>query len=57
VVLGEEAFFEKQELMLGAGSVIDDRDKEPPEVDLDPGEQLGKRCGLEVAVVMEGEFA
>ena len=41
VILGEEAFFEKQELVLGTGSMVDDGDKETPEVDLDPGEQLG----------------
>ena len=38
VILGEEALFEKQELVLGAGGVVDDGDEEPPEFDLDPGE-------------------
>lgn len=42
VVLGEEAFFEKQELVFGSGGVVDDGDEEPLEVDLDAGEQLGE---------------
>ena len=35
VILGEEAFFKKQELMLSTIGMVDDRDEEPPEVDLD----------------------
>ena len=57
VILGEEAFFEKQELVFGAGAVVDDGDEEPPEINLDPCEQLGERRGVEFPVVMEGELA
>jgi hypothetical protein len=57
VVFGEEAFFEKQKLMLTTVGVVDDGDEEPLEVDLDAGEQLGERGFIEVAVVVEGELA
>ena len=57
VVFSEEAFFEKKELMLGAGGVVDDGDEEPLEVDFDAGEQLGEWRFFEVLVVVEGEFA
>jgi hypothetical protein len=57
VVLGEETFFEKQELVFRSGGVIDHGDEEPLEVDLDPGEQLGEWSGVELAVVVEGELA
>jgi hypothetical protein len=57
VVLGEEAFFEKQELMLSTVGVVDDRDEEPPEIDLDSGEELRQRCGVKVFVVVERELA
>jgi hypothetical protein len=42
MVLGEEAFFEKQKLMLTTVGVVDDGDEESPEINLDPGEKLGK---------------
>ncbi len=57
MVFGEEAFFEKQKLMLTTVGVVDDGDEEPLEVDLDAGEQLGERGFIEVAVVVEGELA
>ena len=57
MILGEKAFLEKQELVLGAGAVVDDGDEEALEIDLDAGEQLGERGFLEVAVVVEGELA
>ncbi len=57
VVFGEEAFFEKQELVLSTVGMVDDGDEETLEVDLDAGEQFGKRGFFEVAVVVEGEFA
>lgn len=57
MILGEEAFFEEQELVLGTGGVVDDRNKEALEVDLDAGEQLGERGFLEVPVIVEGELA
>jgi hypothetical protein len=47
VVLGEEAFLEKQELVLGSVGVIDDSDEEPFEVDLDAGEKFGERGAFE----------
>jgi hypothetical protein len=46
VVLGEKAFFEKQELMLGAGGVVDNGDEEAAEVDFDAGEELGEWYGI-----------
>jgi hypothetical protein len=57
MVLGEEAFFEKQKLMLTTVGVVDDGDEESPEIKLDPGEKLGERGFIEVAVVVEGELA
>lgn len=56
MVLGEEAFLEKQELVFRTGGVVDDGDEKALEIDLDAGEQLGKRGCVEVAVVVEGEF-
>ena len=38
VILGEEAFLEKQELVFSTIGMVDDRDEEPSEIDLDPGE-------------------
>jgi hypothetical protein len=40
VVFGEEAFFEKQKLMLTTDRVVDNGDEKALEVDLDAGEQL-----------------
>ena len=39
--------------MLGAGGVVDDGDKKTFEVDLDTGEQLGKRRCVKVPVVVK----
>ena len=41
VILGEEAFLEEQDLVLGSGGVVDDGDEEALEVDLNAGAQLG----------------
>jgi len=57
VILGEEAFFEKQKLVFGSGGVVDDGDEEALEVDLDAREQLGERGFVEVPVVVEGELS
>lgn len=57
VVLGEEAFFEEQELVLRAGGVVDEGDEEALEIDFDAGEQLGQRGLFKVAVVVKGELA
>ena len=56
MVFGQEAFLEKQELVLWAGGVVDDGNEKALEVDLDAGEQLGERCFVEVLVVMERQF-
>ncbi len=57
MVFGEEAFFVSQKLMLPTVGVVDDGDEESPEINLDPGEKLGERGFIEVAVVVEGELA
>jgi hypothetical protein len=55
VLLGEEAFFEEEELVFGSVRVVDDRNEEAAEVDLDAGKELGERVFFEVAVVVRGE--
>lgn len=57
MILGEESFLEEQELVLGAGRVVDDSDEQSLEVDFDAGEQLRERRFVEVPVVVEGELA
>ena len=51
MVLGEEAFFEEQKLVLGAGGVVDDGDEGALEIDFDAGEQLGERGFLEEVLI------
>ena len=52
VVLGEETFFEKQELVFGSGRVVDDGD----EVHDDGLLQGGVWVGFEIRIGEEGEF-
>jgi hypothetical protein len=57
MILGEKALLEKQELVLGTGSVVDHGNKEALEVDLNVSKQLGEWVFVEVPVVVEGELA
>ena len=43
LVLGEGAFLEEQQLVFGAGAVVDDGDEEAAEVDFDAGEEFRER--------------